>query len=136
LIRSWGFNYYVANCNMANSSRFSFHNWNLQTPLWRALMYTISMCLKDVFQGARGPNHYLLCSCFYVLGLYACLHRDKLIWNETYPHKLVAAWMNILLTFYFIGFVSWMVTISWLSLTIASKNATIIQDIDLHNNFH
>jgi hypothetical protein len=34
----------------------------------------------------------------YALGLGACSYRDKLKWNEVYPHKLVAAWMRILLT--------------------------------------
>jgi len=89
---------------------------------------------KGCVQGAKGPNHYLSCRCFYARGLYVCLHRDKLRWNETYLHKLVAAWMNILLTFYFIGFVSFMVIISWLNLTIAYENVIVIQDIGLHNN--
>jgi len=46
------------------------------------------------------PHHYPLCMPVYPLGLDACFYRDKLKWNETYPHKLVAAaWMRILLTF-------------------------------------
>jgi hypothetical protein len=89
---------------------------------------------KGCVQSVRGPNHYLLCRCLYTLGLYDCLHKNKLRWNEAYPHKLVAAWMNILLTFYFIDFHSWAVTISWLSLIVISKNATIIQETYLHNN--
>jgi hypothetical protein len=35
----------------------------------------------------------------YVLGLEACLFRDKLKQNKAYYHKLGAAWMRILLTF-------------------------------------
>jgi hypothetical protein len=56
---------------------------------------------------------------------------DKFRWNEAYPHKLVATWMSMILTFYFIIFDSW---ISWLGLTIASKNAIVIQNTYLHNN--
>jgi len=67
---------------------------------------------KGCVQGVRGPNHYLLCRCLYTLSLYVCLHMDKFKWNEAYFHKLVVAWMGILLTFYFIDFDSWVVTIS------------------------
>jgi hypothetical protein len=55
--------------------------------------------LKGYIQGAGCPHHYLLCRPLYALGLDACFYRDKLKWNEAYPHKLVAAWMRILLTF-------------------------------------
>jgi hypothetical protein len=35
------------------------------------------------------------------------LYRDKLKWNEAYPHKLITAWRCILLTL-FISYVSWL----------------------------
>jgi hypothetical protein len=35
------------------------------------------------------------------------LYRDKLKWNEAYPHKLITAWRRILSTL-FISYVSWL----------------------------
>jgi hypothetical protein len=52
-------------------------------------------------------NHWPLCKALYAIGLDACLYRDKLKWHKAYPHKLVAGWMTILLTF-LISYVSWM----------------------------
>jgi hypothetical protein len=49
---------------------------------------------------------YSLCRPPYVFSLDACLYRDMLKWNEAYPHKLIAAWMRIQLTF-LIRYVSW-----------------------------
>ncbi len=64
------------------------------------------------------------------LGVDACLHMDKLKWNEAYPHKLVAAWMRILLA----TFLEWYPT-SWLSLPVGSGNVRETPDMDLYDTF-
>jgi hypothetical protein len=56
---------------------------------WRLFILLSNIC----------PFRYPLCTPLYALGFNACLYRDKLKWNEAYRHKLVAAWMRILLTF-------------------------------------
>jgi hypothetical protein len=56
---------------------------------WRLFILVSNIC----------PFHYPLCRPLYALGFNACLYRDKLKWNEAYHHKLVAAWMRILLNF-------------------------------------
>ncbi len=90
----------------------NWHNCYLKVFLCN-LIDMLSSCLSGFrppssqwyVQGAGGPNHYPLCWHLYVLGLDACLYQDKLRWNEAYPHKLVAAWMMILVT-YLISYVS------------------------------
>jgi hypothetical protein len=63
--------------------------WFLVQGSWRLFILVSNIC----------PIHYPLCMPLYALGFNACLYRDKLKWNEAYRHKLVAAWMRILLTF-------------------------------------
>jgi hypothetical protein len=62
---------------------------------WLWWMFCIQVVTSHVFkgyvQGAGGLNHYPLCA----LGLEAFLYRDKLNRNETCCHKVVAAWIRI-----------------------------------------
>jgi hypothetical protein len=51
--------------------------------------------LGSMCWGAGGSNQLLpLRRPLYAFSLDACLYRDKLKLNESYPHKLVAAWVK------------------------------------------
>jgi hypothetical protein len=82
--------------------------YEIQIPEWNV------MSLLDIFR-------VLYCS--------ACLYRGKLEWTEAYPHKVVAAWLIILLTFLLALSLQCLLT-SWLSHPIASRNMIETQDAD------
>lgn len=119
-----------------------FQLWN--SWWWWGELYTKYVCLRTL----SAPTWWWLKDmhqhvCFVLCLFVSCLrlrcllvHRDKLKWNGAYPpHKLVfAACKRILWKLFLITYVSWLLLLtSWLSLPVATKNATETHDADLAN---